>query len=133
MQAIFYFFLTKSINLGYTNFVTKVDAIKDIPEEKKNDYKKRVAETIENTVFPAYQNLIDYFENLYLKVTIPMEKLMEIAYEKEGVKYYTFEVSKLKEADAYGREYTVCYSKLVAEAQEPAPKKKGNRKKKTQK
>ena len=67
------------------------------------------------------------------KVTIPLEKLMEIAYEKEGVKYCTFEVSKLKEADAFGREYTVYYSKLVADAQESAPKKKGSRKKKTQK
>ena len=67
------------------------------------------------------------------KVTIPLEKLMEIACEKEGVKYCTFEVSKLKEADAYGRVYTVYYSKLVADAQEPTPKKKGSRKKKTQK
>jgi hypothetical protein len=66
------------------------------------------------------------------KVTIPLEKLMEIAYEKEGVKYCTFEVSKLKEADAYGREYTVYHSKLVADAQEPAPKKQGSRKKKSQ-
>lgn len=56
-------------NVLYTNFVTKVDAINDIPEEQKNDYKNQVAETIENTVFPAYQSIIDYFENLYLKAT----------------------------------------------------------------
>lgn len=67
------------------------------------------------------------------KVTIPLEKLLEIAYERDGVKYCTFEVSKMKEADAYGREYTVYYSKMVAGAQDPAPKKKGTRKKKTDK
>ena len=67
------------------------------------------------------------------KVTIPLEKLLEIAYERDGVKYCTFEVSKMKEADAYGREYTVYYSKMVAGSQEPAPEKKGSRKKKTEK
>jgi hypothetical protein len=45
------------------------------------------------------------------KVTIPLEKLQEIAYEKEGVMYCTFEVSKMKEADRLGREYTAYYSK----------------------
>ena len=64
------------------------------------------------------------------RVTIPMEKLMEIAYEKNGVEYCTFEVAKMKEADAFGREYTVYYSKKVAD-KEPAPKKKGSRKKKS--
>lgn len=56
-------------NVLYTNFVTKVDAINDISEEQKSDYKNQVAEAIENTVFPAYQSIIDYFEDLYLKAT----------------------------------------------------------------
>ncbi len=56
-------------NVLYTHFVTKVDAINDIPEKQKNDYKNQVAEAIENKVFPAYQNIIDYFDNLYLKAT----------------------------------------------------------------
>ena len=67
------------------------------------------------------------------KVTIPLEKLLEIAYERDGVKYCTFEVSKMKEADAYGREYTVYYNKMYPQAQEPAPEKKSSRKKKTAK
>lgn len=56
-------------NILYTNFVNKVDSITDISIEKKNNYKKQVAEAIEKTVFPAYQNLIHYFEKLYLKAT----------------------------------------------------------------
>jgi hypothetical protein len=49
------------------------------------------------------------------KVTIPLEKLQEIAYEKEGVMYCTFEVSKMKEADRFGREYTAYYNKMTVE------------------
>jgi uncharacterized protein (DUF885 family) len=56
-------------NILYSNFVNKVDSIPDISEEKKNHYKKQVAEAIEKTVFPAYQNIIHYFEKLYLKAT----------------------------------------------------------------
>ena len=66
------------------------------------------------------------------RVTIPMEKLKEIAYEQDGVEYCSFEVAKMKEADAYGREYTVYYSKKVAD-NELTPKKKGSRKKKNKK
>ncbi|HMP30296.1 MAG TPA: DUF885 domain-containing protein, partial [Saprospiraceae bacterium] len=54
-------------NILYKNFVNKVDMIPDISEEKKNNYKKQVAEALEKTVFPAYQNLTHYFEKLYLK------------------------------------------------------------------
>lgn len=56
-------------NILYTNFDTKVNLIKDLSEEEKTDYKKQVANAIENTVFPAYKNLIDYFETLNLKAT----------------------------------------------------------------
>jgi len=56
-------------NILYTNFANKVDAIKGLPEEKKNAYKKQVSEEVQNTVFPAYQKLIAYFDQLYLKAT----------------------------------------------------------------
>ncbi len=56
-------------NILYTNFETKVKVIEDISEEQKTAYKKRVAEAIENTVFPAYLSLIDYFEKLNINAT----------------------------------------------------------------
>jgi len=56
-------------NILYTNFETKVDILDDIPDEDKTNYKKQVADNIETVVFPAYQNLISYFENLNLKAT----------------------------------------------------------------
>ena len=65
-----------------------------------------------------------------VRITIPLEKLEQISYERDGVKYVTFEVSKLKEADKFGRDYTVYHSKKVeAGVNEPAPKKKGRKKK----
>lgn len=65
------------------------------------------------------------------RVTIPLEKLEEIAYERDGVKYVTFEVSKLRTPDKFGRDYTCYYSKIVADQQ--APKKKTTRRKKQEK
>ena len=56
-------------NILYTNFETKVDVLGDISEEEKTKYKNEVADAIETVVFPAYQNLISYFENLNLKAT----------------------------------------------------------------
>ncbi|NEV94650.1 DUF885 domain-containing protein [Psychroflexus sp. YR1-1] len=56
-------------NILYTNFETKVDALKEISKEEKTQYKKEVAASIETSVFPAYKNLISYFENLNLKAT----------------------------------------------------------------
>lgn len=69
------------------------------------------------------------------KITIPLETLQSIAYEREGVVYCTFQVSKMKQPDAFGREYTVYYNKKHPEAQEPAPektRKTGGRRKKQQ-
>jgi hypothetical protein len=57
------------------------------------------------------------------KVTLKMDLLEEIAYERDGVRYVTFEVAKLKEPDKFGRDYTCYMSKKVAEVQEPTPKK----------
>ena len=62
------------------------------------------------------------------KVTVPLEKLQEIAYEMDGVKYVTFEISKMKSPDRFGREYSCFYSKKVSE--EKATKKSGKRQKK---
>lgn len=56
-------------NILYTNFETKVDVLEDISEAEKATYKSQVADAIETVVFPAYQNLISYFENLNLKAT----------------------------------------------------------------
>lgn len=56
-------------NILYTNFETKVDALTEISKEEKSKYKKEVADAIETVVFPAYKNLISYFENLNLKAT----------------------------------------------------------------
>lgn len=46
-------------NILYTNFAEKVDELENITEDQKHDYKERVADAIEETVFPAYQSLID--------------------------------------------------------------------------
>ena len=56
-------------NILYTNFETKVDVLEDIYDEEKTAYKNQVADALETVVFPAYQNLISYFENLNLKAT----------------------------------------------------------------
>ena len=58
-----------------------------------------------------------------VRMTLKLEEVEKIAYDREGVKYITFEVAKMKEADKFGRDYTVYYSKKVSEVQEPAPKK----------
>ncbi len=56
-------------NILYTNFETKVDQLTELTDEDKANYKKQVADAIETVVFPAYQNLIDYFEMLQRKAT----------------------------------------------------------------
>ncbi len=67
------------------------------------------------------------------RVTLKLEEVERIAYERDGVKYVTFEVAKLKEPDKFGRAYTCYYSKKVNDIQEPAPKKKSSRKPKKEK
>jgi hypothetical protein len=47
------------------------------------------------------------------KVTLKLEEIEKIAYERDGVKYVTFEVAKLKEPDKFGRAFTCYYSKKV--------------------
>jgi uncharacterized protein (DUF885 family) len=56
-------------NILYANFETKVDKLPAISKVDKVKYKKEVADEISKTVFPAYQNLITYFETLQKKAT----------------------------------------------------------------
>ena len=65
------------------------------------------------------------------RVTLKLEEVQKIAYERDGVWYVTFEVAKLKEADKFGRQFTCYFSKKTEQVNEPTPvKSKG--KKKTQ-
>ena len=57
------------------------------------------------------------------KVTLKMDLVEEIAYERDGIRYVTFEVAKLKEADKFGRDYTCYLSRKVDAVAEPAPEK----------
>lgn len=54
-------------NILYVNLDTKLNEVKDLSEEDKKAYLIRVEEEIRTTVFPAYQKLIDYFNELYSK------------------------------------------------------------------
>jgi uncharacterized protein (DUF885 family) len=56
-------------NILYTNFELKIDKFDKLSPEQKTKYKKQVEEEIGRTVFVAYQNLIDYFEQLDEKAT----------------------------------------------------------------
>jgi len=63
------------------------------------------------------------------KVTLKLEEVQKIAYERDGVTYVTFEVAKLKEPDKFGRTYTCYHSRKVNVANEPAPEKPKSKKK----
>ncbi len=56
-------------NVLFTNFTKKAAAIKGLSEAEKSAYAQQVAQTIQTSVFRAYQNLIDYHEILYTKAT----------------------------------------------------------------
>jgi len=45
------------------------------------------------------------------KCTCHLEDLQKFSYEYDGVKYVTFEVAKMKQADNFGRDYTLYVSK----------------------
>ena len=57
------------------------------------------------------------------KVTLKLEEVKKIAYERDGVNYVTFEVAKLREPDKFGRNFTCYYSKKVERHLDQAPKK----------
>ena len=61
------------------------------------------------------------------KVTCKLEDLQKFAYFFDGIEYVTFEVAKMKQADSFGRDYTVYVSQAEEEKTEkptksPAPK-----------
>lgn len=56
-------------NILYTNLETKITKVEDLTEEEKEDYKRQAEEQINTTVFPAYQKLINYFEDLSARAT----------------------------------------------------------------
>ncbi len=63
------------------------------------------------------------------KVTLKLEEVEKIAYERDGVKYVTFEVARLREPDKFGRTYTCYFSKRSDEPVKPeAPKARGRKK-----
>jgi hypothetical protein len=72
-------------------------------------------------------------ENLdIIRVVLPAESLDAAMFEKNGIKYLSFEVAKLKEADKFGRTHT-CYfqTKVYADnpvQDEPVEQKKANKK-----
>ena len=56
-------------NILFTNFELKIDKLEELSSEEKDSYKKQVEKEIETTVFGAYKNLIQYFEQLKSKAT----------------------------------------------------------------
>ncbi len=65
-----------------------------------------------------------------VKVVLPVEGLEAAVFEKEGIKYISFEIAKMKQPDKFGRTHT-CYfqTKVQTEElknQEPAKQPKKN-------
>ena len=56
-------------NILFTNFELKIDKLEKLSSEEKDSYKKQVEKEIKTTVFGAYKNLIQYFEQLKSKAT----------------------------------------------------------------
>jgi len=58
-----------------------------------------------------------------IKVTLKMDEAESFIYEKDGNRYLTFEISKLKEADKFNRTHTCYVTKLQEEttAEENSP------------
>lgn len=56
-------------NILYVNFEQKTDSLDNVSAEEKEQLRGEVAKEIEQTVFPTYQKLIDYFGQLDNKAT----------------------------------------------------------------
>lgn len=56
-------------NILATSFKTRVAKIRDLSEQQRADYQKQVETAVTSTVYPAYQKLIAYFQNLLPKTT----------------------------------------------------------------
>jgi len=74
-------------------------------------------------------------ENLdIVRIVLPVEGLEAAVFEKNGVKYLSFEVAKLKQEDKFGRTHTCYYqtkvsSNIPTQDEEPAKQKKTGKKK----
>jgi len=74
-------------------------------------------------------------ENLdIVRIVIPVEGLEAAVFEKNGVKYLSFEVAKLKQEDKFGRTHTCYYqtkvsSTIPTQDEEPEKQKKSGKKK----
>ena len=56
-------------------------------------------------------------ENLdIVRIVLPVEGLEKAVFEKNGVKYLSFEVAKLKQEDKFGRTHTCYYQTKVSAA-----------------
>ena len=56
-------------------------------------------------------------ENLdIIKIVLPVEGLEKAVFEKNGVKYISFEVAKLRGEDKFGRTHTCYYQSKVSAA-----------------
>ena len=64
-------FITKPAkeNILYTSFDQRLDNIGPMPPEVRADFLGRAQNAIQNSVYPAYESLIAYFEELQPKVT----------------------------------------------------------------
>ena len=56
------------------------------------------------------------------KVTCKLEDLQKFAYFFDGIEYVTFEIAKMKQADSFGRDYTVYVSQAEEEKTEKPAK-----------
>ena len=77
-------------------------------------------------------------ENLdIIKIVLPVEGLEKAVFEKNGVKYLSFEVAKLRGEDKFGRTHTCYYQTKVSSAiptqDEAAEKQEKKNKKKSKK
>ena len=74
-------------------------------------------------------------ENLdIVRIVLPVEGHEAAVFEKNGVKYLSFEVAKLKQEDKFGRTHTCYYQTKVSatiptQDEEPAKQKKADKKK----
>jgi hypothetical protein len=67
------------------------------------------------------------------KLTLKVEEILKVAYERDGVKYVTLEVAQLKEPDKFGRTYTCYASVKTTEVNEPAPQRASGKRKRREK
>ena len=74
-------------------------------------------------------------ENLdIVRIVLPLEGLEAAVFEKNGIKYLSFEVAKLKQEDKLGRTHTCYYqtkvsSTIPTQDEEPEKQKKAGKKK----